>query len=197
MKADEQGSARVQGLRKAYAERVADLPAKDFVFLDECGVTTRMTRLYGRGKRGQRVYGAIPSNWAQSTTILGALTLEGLLTAVAIQATTSTEVFLAFLEQALVPLLRRGQVVVLDNLSAHKNPRVKSLIEAAGCQVLYLPPYSPDLNPIEPCWSKLKGVIRGENAREQGALETAIAKAMRSVTPENAQGWFRGMGYAT
>jgi transposase len=174
---------------------IQSISIKDFVFLDECGVSIQMTRSYGRSPRGKRVKGSVPANWGRTTTILGALTIEGLLAAMHIESPTDKAVFLAFLEEVLVPELRPGQVIVMDNLSPHKVGEVRKIIEQAQCHVLYLPPYSPDFNPIEQCWSKIKWYLRGVKAREQKTLSTAISDALNTVSSSNAQGWFRNCGY--
>lgn len=124
------------------------------MFLDESGVSTEMTRRYGRAPQGERVREGTPAGHWHTLTLLGALTSDGLLATMTIESPTDTDVFLAYLEQVLCPRLRPGQVVVMDNLSAHKHPAVRQLIEQAGAELLYLPPYSPDFNPIEPCWAK-------------------------------------------
>jgi transposase len=160
--ASERETPRVQRLREEYLQTVKSIALKDFVFLDECGVSIQMTRRYGRAIRGKRVHGSVPANWGRTTTILGALTLEGILAVMHIESPTDKDVFIAFLREVLMPacvaeaiLLRRrlelspGKVIVLDNLSPHKVSEVLEIITKANCQLLYLPPYSPDLNPIE------------------------------------------------
>jgi len=166
------------------------------VFLDECGVDTRMTRAYGRAPRGRRAAGAVPWGHWKRLTVLGALALDGVV-AMSIAAATGTRVFLAFVEQVLAPALRDrpDTVVVMDNLAAHKAERVRAALEAAGIAYRYLPAYSPDLNPIEPCWSKLKGRLRTEAARSLDKLEAALGPALATITAEDARGWFRLAGY--
>ena len=193
--ATERETPRVQRLREVYLKSVQSISIKDFVFLDECGVSIQMTRTYGRAPRGKRVKGSVPANWGRTTTIIGAITIEGILAAMHIESPTDKAVFLAFLKEVLVPELRPGQVVVMDNLSPHKVLEVQHIIEKAQCHILYLPPYSPDLNPIEQCWSKIKGHLRGAKAREQKTLSNAISDALSSVSSRNSQGWFRNCGY--
>lgn len=154
-----------------------------------------MTRTHGRGPKGERVVGAVPQAHWQVTTILGALRWDGIAAAMTIPAATDTDVFMAFVEQVLAPALHRGEVVLLDNLSPHKVGSVRKSIEAAGARVLYLPPYSPDLNPIEPCWSKVKEHLRAIGARSQADLDHAIADALQGITPADAKGYFRKCGY--
>jgi len=163
--------------------------------LDESGVTTQMTRRYGRAPRGERVQEGAPAGHWRTLTLLGALTLGGLRAPMTIESPTDGDVFLAYLEQVLCPQLQPGQVVIMDNLSAHKVAGVRSLIEARGAQLLYLPPYSPDFNPIEQAWSKLKEILRAAKARLLETLEAAIAPALAAVTADNAAAWFRHCGY--
>jgi transposase len=167
------------------------------VFLDECGVGTRMTRTHARAPRGRRAAGAVPWGRWERLTVPGALALDGVVGAVSIAAATGTRVFLAFVEQVLAPALRDrpDTVVVMDNLAAHKAERVRAALEAAGIAYRYLPAYSPDLNPIEPCWSKLKTHLRTAGARSREALEQALGPALDAVTAEDARGWFRLAGY--
>lgn len=127
--------------------------------------------------------------------MIGALTAKGLATLMTLDGATDTACFVAFVEHYLVPVLRPGQIVVMDNLSPHKAPAVRRLIEGAGCGLRYLPPYSPDLNPIEQAWSKVKERLRSLEARTLATLDTAIADAMQTVTAQDARGWFRHCGY--
>jgi len=154
-----------------------------------------MTRPYGRALRGQRVREATPQSHWQTLTIFAALTMRGLEAPMTIPEPTDGDIFLAYVEQVLCPRLQSGQVVILDNLSAHKVAGVRELIEAAGARLLYLPPYSPDLNPIEPAWSKLKQILRSLQPRTPGTLEGAVAEALSAVTAANAMAWFFHCGY--
>jgi transposase len=165
------------------------------VFLDESGASTQMTRNYGRAPRGERVAEATPNSHWHTLTMFAALTLEGLQAPMTIESPTDGDVFLAYLEQVLCPRLHPGQVVVMDNLAAHKVAGVRELIEATGARLLYLPPYSPDFNPIEPAWSKIKQLLRSAKARTVAALEQAIAEALAAITPENASAWFSHCNY--
>lgn len=141
--------------------------------------------------------GRVPAGHWRQLTILGGLSAAGLCACMSIESATDTDVFLAFVREVLVPELRPGQVVVLDNLSAHKAAEVESLITGAGCRLLYLPPYSPDLNPIEPCWSKLKTLLRAVAGRTKEALEEALTAVIQEITAADARGWFRHCGYST
>jgi transposase len=153
-----------------------------------------MTRGYARACGGQRVAEATPQGHWKILTILSALSLRGLLATMTIEEATDGDIFLAYVEQVLCPALRLGDVVIMDNLSAHKVAGVRELIQAAGAAWLYLPPYSPDLNPIEPAWAKLKQVLRSLKARTAEALEQAVTQALPCITPDNAQAWFRHCG---
>lgn len=165
------------------------------MFLDESGVTTEMTRRYAWASRSERVSEAVPAGHWRTLTVLAALTTAGVLASMTVESPTDGDVFLAFLEQVLMPRLEPGHVVVLDNLSAHKVEGVRQLIESRGAQLLYLPPYSPDFNPIEQAWSKLKQLLRGLKARVLEQLEPAIAQSLAAITPHNAQAFFRHCGY--
>jgi transposase len=177
---------------------VRQLDAKNLVFLDETGIATAMTRLYARASHGERAHGSAPGGWRR-LTVLGALSSEGMIAAMSIQAATTTRVFLAFLQAVLIPELRRRHpdaTVLMDNLSAHKPKAVETALTKAGFKLLYLPRYSPDLSPIEPGWSKLKSVLRTAEARTRETLEAALAPALDSITPADAHGWFNHCGYS-
>ena len=154
-----------------------------------------MTRRYGWAPRPERVSEAVPAGHWRTLTVLAALTLDGMLASMTIESPTDGDVFLAFLEQVLGPKLEPGHVVVLDNLGPHKVEGVRELIESRGAQLLYLPPYSPDFNPIEQAWSKLKQLLRGAKARVLDQLEPAIARGIDAITPQNARAFFRNCGY--
>ncbi len=154
-----------------------------------------MTRLYARSEKGKRAYGSAPFGGYTQLTVLGALSLTGVVAVMTIEAATCTDVFLAFVEHVLLPALSPGQVVVMDNLRPHKVARVRELIEASGCQLMYLPPYSPDFSPIEPCWGKIKAKLRAMAARTVEALDLALVTALDSVTARDAEGWFTHCGY--
>ena len=154
-----------------------------------------MTRHYGRAPRGERVREGTPGGHWRTLTLLGALTVQGLRAPMTIESPTDGDVFLAYLAQVLCPQLQPGQVVIMDNLAAHKVDGVRSLIEARGAELLYLPPYSPDFNPIEQAWSKIKEILRAAKARWLDTLEAAITQALAAVTTDNAVAWFRYCGY--
>jgi transposase len=164
---------------------------EQMVFLDESGVSTQMTRRYARAPRGIRVHETTPEgNW-KILTILGAMSVRGMIATMTIEAATDAEIFLAYLDHVLCPALRPGDVVVMDNLSSHKVTGVRERIEATRAEVLYLPPYSPDLNPIEKAWAKLKQLLRAARARTVDALEKAISDLLPAITTQDAQAWFR------
>ena len=156
-----------------------------------------MARAYGRAAKGRRGAGKVPWGRWRRPTVLGALAAEGVLATLSIAAATSTAVFLAFVEQVLAPALRSrpDAIVVMDNLPAHEAERVRAALERAGIEHRYLPAYSPDLNPIEPCWSKLKGELRSAAPRSLDALHNALPSALGAITPEDAQAWFHHCGY--
>ena len=150
-----------------------------------------MTRLYARAPGGRRIHEATPGGHWKIMTILGALSLSGMIATMTIEEPTDTDIFLAYVKHLLYPVLKTGDVVVMGNLSAHKAPAVRKWIEKAGAEVLYLPPYSPDLNPIEKAWAKLKQLLRAAQARTKEILDQAITAALPCITPDNAQAWFR------
>jgi transposase len=165
------------------------------VFLDESGARTDMTRHYGRAPAGERVREATPQSHWHTLTMLAALTIKGTQAPMTIEAATDGDIFLAYVEQVLCPTLSLGQVVIMDNLSAHKVQGIREKIESTGARLIYLPPYSPDFNPIEQAWSKIKQQLRSAKARTLEALEQAIAEALAAITPENASAWFSHCGY--
>ena len=167
------------------------------VFLDESGVDTAMTRIHARAPRGERAVGRVPAGRWKRLTILGALGLGGVVCAMTVAAATDTCVFLAFVEQVLIPALaaKPGCTVVMDNLAPHKAACVRAALGAAGIGYRYLPSYSPDLNPIEQAWSKLKARLRARAARSLAQLDEALPEALNCITAQDARGWFRHCGY--
>ena len=155
-----------------------------------------MTRLYGRGARGARVVETVPQNYGENITMLASLSLSGIAAAMTINGAVDGVVFKVYIEEVLSPTLKAGDVVVMDNLPAHKVSGVRELIEARGAKLIYLPPYSPDLNPIEKCWSKIKTYLRKAKARTREELEKALREALLLITEEDARGWFKSCGYA-
>lgn len=154
-----------------------------------------MTRLHGRAPRGERVHASAPCGRWQTTTMISSIRLDGSTAAMTIPGATDTEVFRAYVREVLCPTLHPGDLVVMDNLAPHKSDPTLQLIEAAGAQVLFLPAYSPDLNPIEKMWSKVKSLLRSAEARTPDELGTAIGSALAQVSAQDALGWFVSCGY--
>lgn len=154
-----------------------------------------MTRRWGRIEGGARLPDAVPAGRWRTLTLLGAISLTGWVATMTIEAPTDGDVFLAYLDQLLCPQLKPGQVVVMDNLAAHKVAGVRQRIESTGARLLYLPPYSPDFNPIEKCWAQIKQHLRAAKARSLAALEQAITSALHTLTPDHAKAYFRHCGY--
>lgn len=172
-----------------------DLEPEQLVFIDESGVTTAMVRSHARSAIGTRALSRAPAGRYERLTLIGAISCTGLSALMTTRAFTNDAVFRAFVEQVLLPELRPGQIVVLDNLWPHKRAAVRQLIEGTGCQLLFLPRYSPEYNPIELCWSKIKNELKRRAARTLDALETAIGEAIQTITASDARGWFRHCGY--
>jgi transposase len=196
VRAAEQDRPDVRAARDAWFDGVAGVAVADLVFLDEFGAATNMARTHARGPRGQRVVCPAPHGHYKSLSTVAAMTVDGMLTAVTFDGAVNAEAFVGFVDRFLAPALRPGQVLILDNLSAHKSPEVARLVEAAGARVLWLPPYSPDFNPIEQAISKTKGALRRAAARTVSALIDAIGVALRSVTAADAANFIRHSGYA-
>lgn len=192
--ATERDLERVQARRGEYQAEVAVISGR-LKFLDEAGSNLAMTRLYGRAARGVRVFDSVPQNYGENITMLACLSETGLSAPMTIEGAVDGAVFLAYVREVLAPTLLVGDVVVMDNLGAHKVKGVSEAIEARGATVIYLPPYSPDLNPIEKCWSKIKTYLRAAKARTRQTLEQALKEALLLVTEKDAQGWFASCGY--
>ena len=165
------------------------------MILDESGTNLNLTSRYARAPRGQRAYGSAPRNTPANTTVVTVLNMRGMGPAMTLPGAMDTAACMTYLEQFLIPWLQPGQVVVMDNLSVHKSTRVQTIIEAAGCELWYLPAYSPDLSPIELAFAKLKAILRRVQARTQEALDAAIALALDQITATDAEGFFTHCGY--
>lgn len=163
--------------------------------VDECGSNINLTPRYAYAPRGERATGQVPRNTEQNTTVIAAMTTTGMGPTMLLEGATDGDAFEAYVEHVLAPTLRPGQIVVLDNLSAHKRVRVRAVIEGRDCQLWFLPSYSPDLSPIEEAFAKLKHLLRRAEARTREALEQAIATALLQITPDDAQGFFAHLGY--
>jgi transposase len=181
--------------RAAWRENASQLPTADLVFIDECGSNIALTPLYARAPKGERTRGSVPRNRGKNTTLIAALSLEGMGAAMILEGSANTTAFELYVEQILAPSLHAGQIVVMDNLQAHKSAAVRLAIEAKGSQLLFLPGYSPDLSPIEEAFSKLKTALRRAGARTREALEEAIGQALLTITAQDTQGWFQHCGY--
>ncbi len=188
---------RDEGVRAEYRQRVKQFPASGFVVVDECGSNVNLTPRYARAPRGERAYGKAPRNTPANTTLIASMTEDGMGPAMLLTGAANTAAFEAYVERVLAPSLAPRQVVVMDNLSAHKSERVRWLIEERGCELWYLPSYSPDLSPIEEAFSKLKHSLRRTEARTREALERAIAEALELITAQNARSYFTHCGYGT
>ena len=189
-------SERSEQERTSWRKQVSPLPAKQFVFVDECGSNIALTPLYGRAPKGQRATDSVPRNRGKNTTLIASLSLEGIGASMIIEGAANAVAFEAYIEHILVPSLVKGQIVVMDNLRVHKSARVRQLIEEQGCQLLFLPAYSPDFSPIEEAFSKVKAFLRRMKARTREALQEALAQALLTVTPQDARGWFEHCGYS-
>jgi transposase len=179
-----------------FRRRARCLTHRRFIFVDESAVNTAMTRRYGRAPRGERAHDSAPRNYGAHTSVIGAMGLRGLVAALTVEGAVDAEVFNAYAERVLGPCLRRGDVVVLDNLGAHRASRIEQVAQGRGAQVLWLPPYSPDFSPIEQCWSKIKAYLRGAKARTRDELDKALAAAIGLVKKSDIRNWFKHCGYS-
>jgi transposase len=187
-------------LRQHFTNRVVprlEAAAKKLKFIDETGIHLGLTRLYGRAAPGQRVVEATPGYSGTHYTTIAALGRRGVSAPWIFEGAMDMTTFETYVEFVLCPTLRRGEIVVMDNLSAHQSARVGELIEARGACGVFLPPYSSDFNPIELCWSKVKTTLRAAKSRTFEALLDALAKALQAITPQDAQAWFAHCGYET
>ena len=187
---------RDEFLRAAWRLLVAgEIAAERLVFVDEMGTNISLSPLYSWSRKGERAFGSAPRNWGKNVTLLASITRKGLGPCLAVEGATRREVFEAYLEHVLAPTLKPGQIVVMDNLSAHKGERVREFIEQRGCELVYLPPYSPDFNPIEQAFSKVKGLLRKAEARTRSALIGAMGRALDTLTAHDTRGFFGHCGY--
>lgn len=195
LRASEQERPDVKERREAWIAEQGCLDVQRLVFVDESGAKTNMTRLRGRAREGARVMDRAPHGHWCTTTMISSIRLDGTSACMAVDGATDKDVFREYVRRVLVPTLRPGDIVVLDNLSAHKDSEALELIESAQAALRFLPPYSPDLNPIEKMWSKVKSFLRSAKARTQEELCDAIGAALRTVTLQDAEGWFQSCGY--
>ena len=182
--------------RGAWREYVRPIDPRRLVFVDECSTNIALTSLYARAPKGERAYGEAPRNWGKNVTLIASLSAEGIGATMSVEGATDGIAFETYVEHFLLPTLQRGQIVVMDNLQVHKSGRVKELIEGAGAEILFLPPYSPDFSPIEEAFSKVKGILRRLGARTRETLLQATGEALDAVSRWDAAGWFRHCGYA-
>jgi len=195
LKASEQEREDVAESRKKWADFQKTTLAERLVFLDESCAKTNMTRLRGRSHAGERCNARVPCGHWQTLTMLSSIRLDGSTECIVIDGAMDSAMFSEYIAQMLCPTLRPNDIVIMDNLSPHKNPKVAEHIKKCGAELVYLPPYSPDLNPIENMWSKVKQVLRGMEAQTYDALEAGIAQALDLVCASDAQGWFKNCGY--
>ncbi len=185
----------MKAAREAWFEGQLDLDPAKLVFIDETGASTKMARIRGRAKRGQRCRAAIPHGHWKTTTFTAGLRLNGLTAPMVLDGPMDGEVFLAYIKQFLAPELAKGDIVIMDNLPAHKVSGIRKAIEDVGATLLYLPPYSPDFNPIEMAFSKLKAILRKAAARTISELWDVIGKAIDQVKPDECKNYFAAAGY--
>lgn len=189
---------RDEFLRAAWRLLVAgEIAAERLVFVDEMGTNISLSPLYSCSRKGERAFGSAPRNWGKNVTLLASITRKGLGPCLAVEGATRREVFEAYLEHVLAPTLKPGQIVVMDNLSAHKGERVRELIEQRGCELVYLPPYSPDFNPIEQAFSKVKDLMPSRVRASALPLIEAMGVALSAVSARDAQGFFGHCGYSS
>ena len=188
-------SERNEEERAAWRTSVVALDPEQLVFVDESGTHIALTRLYGWAPHDRRATGSVPRNRGTNTTLVAALTPDGLRVPWMFEGAMDTATFTWYITEELAPTLRPGQVVVLDNVSVHKAARIREALAARGCALLFLPPYSPDFTPIEQAFSKLKAILRGLGARTREALVEAARVALDAITPEDAAAWFAHAGY--
>jgi transposase len=193
--ARERDTAANQAARKQFIEQQEELAPRKLVFLDESGFRLDSPPRHGWAPIGEKAPGKGTHGKWTNMTMIGAVALDGFRGFLTIEGGTTSELFNLFVEHELVPNLRPGDIVVMDNLSAHKNPRARALIEAAGADVLYLPPYSPEFNPIEKAWAKIKGIIRRLPSATRELFDRAVARAMTAITNLDIRGWTRFAGY--
>jgi transposase len=183
--------------RSAFRERIGGVDPQRLLFVDESSTNIAMVPRYARAPRGRRAFGKAPRNWGKNVTLISSISTEGMGPSMSIQGSSDTESFGLYIREVLAPSLRSGQIVLMDNLSVHKAGWVRGLIEERGCQLWLLPSYSPDMNPIEEAFSKVKNLIRKAKARTLEALFAATAEALGAVSEADARGYFEACGYRT
>jgi transposase len=188
-------SERDERRRSAFGACVRSIVSERFVFVDECSTSTSLSPIYARAPRGERAHGKAPRNWGKNVSLICAIDSEGVKPSMSVEGAVDAKAFESHIEHFLAPELKSGEVVVMDNLSVHKSKHVQQLIEDAGCELLSLPPYSPDMNPIEGAFSKVKSVLRKVAARTREALVEATGRALDTITTEDIRGFYTDCGY--
>lgn len=195
LRASEQDRADVARRRQQWKERQGSVSATRLIFVDETWAKTNMTRLHGRCAKGKRLVAKVPHGPRKTFTFVAGLRCDGIIAPCLLDGPIDGESFLAWIEQFLVATLRAGDIVVMDNLSSHKDPAIRQAIRSVGAKLFYLPPYSPDLNPIEQAFSKLKTLLRKANARSFEAIEIALRELLNKMTPQDCRNYFSEAGY--
>ena len=188
-------SERDERRRDAFARYVRSIVAERFVFVDECSTNISLSPIYARAPKGERARGKAPRNWGKNVSLVCAIDSGGVKPSMSVEGAVDTKAFESYVEHFLAPTLKRGQIVVMDNLSVHKSKRVQRLIEGAGCELLFLPAYSPDFNPVEEAFSKVKGSLRKAGAWTREALVEASGWALDTITREDICGFYTDCGY--
>jgi transposase len=188
-------SERNEQQRHAFRREVAELNVGDFVFVDEMGINIDLARGYGRAAPGERVVDTKPSTRGENLSVIGALGADAMRAAMSVPGAVDGDAYLVFTKQVLAPCLHPGNIVFMDNVPTHKMPTIAEAIAAVGARVQFLPPYSPDLSPIENCWAKVKTFLRSIAARTQNALDAALSNALATITRADIKGWFAHCGY--
>jgi transposase len=188
---------RDEGKRSAFRERLKGVDPKRLLFVDESSTNIALTPSYGRAPKGERARGKAPRNWGKNVTLISSISAEGMGPSMSIEGPSDTDSFGLYMREILAPALEAGQIVLMDNLSVHKGKWVRELIEARGCLLWLLPPYSPDFNPIEEAFSKVKTLLRRAEARVLERLFEATEDALLAVSAEDARGYFGRCGYTT
>ncbi len=182
--------------RSAFRERLKGVDPKRLLFVDESSTNVALTPRYGRAPKGERARGRAPRNWGKNVTLISSIGSEGMGPSMSIEGPSDTDSFGIYVREILAPNLKAGQIVLMDNLSVHKGKWVREIIERRGCQLWFLPPYSPDFNPIEEAFSKVKALLRRAQARVLEALFEATEEALLAISAQDARGYFEHCGYA-
>jgi transposase len=186
---------RDEEARGAFREPLRGVDPGRLIFVDESSTNIALTPRYGRAPKGERAYGKVPRNWGNNVTLISSISLEGMGPSMSVEGSSDTESFGLYMRNILLPRLKSGQIVLMDNLSVHRSKWVRDLIEQRGCQLWLLPSYSPDMNPIEEAFSKVKNLIRKAKARTLELLFEATVEAIGAVSEEDALGYFEHCGY--